>query len=546
MTTVSLVRGLRARLALTDFSPANGPLARRGLVRRTWPFIVAGLVARAVLWLPGTNVTDGGALYAARALTLALVVATVAVPWQRLPLWCQASVPFGLLGVIALLRESTGGVAGFAVLVMLPVLWLALYGTRGQLLTSILLCILVFLVPILVIGAPTYPASSISRILLWPVTAAIVGGSTYRLVSAERSRAAFVSGLLAAATEQSIIATDPDGVVTVFNSGAERLFGYRAEEVIGRTTLHLHDPDEVVARAAELGVRPGFEVFAHQPRQGRPETREWTYIRQDGTPIQAVVSVAPIQDGTDTLRGFVKIGSDVTERATAARLKDEFIALVSHELRTPLSSIIGYLEVLFDEDAGPLTSRQRKFLDVIDRNARRQLRLVSDLLFMSQADAGRVRLSVVDVDVAGLAGGAVEAARPHADATGVALRLDTLGDTLLRGDPDRLGQIFDNLLTNAIKFTPDGGEVCVRVAGEADEVLIEVSDTGIGVPVTEQDRLFTRFFRSAAASSRAIPGIGLGLTIVKAIVEAHRGTVSVTSVEGRGTTFHIALPRTVE
>ena len=546
MTAATLVRGLRARLALSDFSPANGPLARRGLVRRAWPFVIAGLVARAVLQLPGTTITDGDSLWAARGLTIALLAATVIVPWQRLPLWWQACVPFGFLGVIALLRESTGGVAGFAVLVMLPVLWLALYGTRGQLLTSIVLSVLVFLVPILAIGAPTYPASSISRILLWPVTAAIVGGSTYRLVSAERSRAAFVSGLLAAATEQSIIATDPDGVVTVFNSGAERLFGYRAEEVIGRTTLHLHDPEEVVARAAELGVRPGFEVFAHQPRQGRPETREWTYIRQDGTPIQAVVSVAPIQDGTRTLRGFVKIGSDVTERATAARLKDEFIALVSHELRTPLSSIIGYLEVLFDEDAGPLTSRQRKFLDVIDRNARRQLRLVSDLLFMSQADAGRVRLSVVDVDVAGLAGGAVEAARPHADATGVALRLDTLGDTLLRGDPDRLGQIFDNLLTNAIKFTPDGGEVCVRVAGEADEVLIEVSDTGIGVPVTEQDRLFTRFFRSAAASSRAIPGIGLGLTIVKAIVEAHRGTVAVTSVEGRGTTFHIARPRTIE
>ncbi|HET8584012.1 MAG TPA: ATP-binding protein [Jatrophihabitans sp.] len=546
MTAATLVRGLRGRLALSDFSPANGPLARRGLVRRAWPFVIAGLVARAVLQLPGTTITDGDSLWAARGLTIALLAATVIVPWQRLPLWWQASVPFGFLGVIALLRESTGGVAGFAVLVMLPVLWLALYGTRGQLLTSIVLSILVFLVPILAIGAPTYPASSISRILLWPVTAAIVGGSTYRLVSAERSRAAFVSGLLAAATEQSIIATDPDGLVTVFNSGAERLFGYRADEMIGRTTLHLHDPDEVAERAAELGVRPGFEVFAHQARQGRPETREWTYIRKDGTPIQAVVSVAPIQDGTRTLRGFVKIGSDVTERATAARLKDEFIALVSHELRTPLSSIIGYLEVLFDEDAGPLTSRQRKFLDVIDRNARRQLRLVSDLLFMSQADAGRVRLSVDDVDVAALAGSAVEAARPHANATGVELRLDTVGDTLLRGDPDRLGQIFDNLLTNAIKFTPDGGEVCVRVAGEADEVLVEVSDTGIGVPLGEQGRLFTRFFRSAAASSRAIPGIGLGLTIVKAIAEAHHGTVSVTSVEGHGTTFHIALPRTVE
>ncbi|HEY3716610.1 MAG TPA: ATP-binding protein [Jatrophihabitantaceae bacterium] len=536
-----------ARLLSTNFSPAAGPLAREGLLRRAWPFVLAGVVARAMLWLPNSLVTDRPALYAAGASTLCLLAAAVLIPWPRLPTWTQGLVPLAFLGVVALLRESTGGVAGYAVLVMLPVLWLALYGNLWQLVASVVLTVCVFLVPILAIGAPAYPASGISRIVLWPLTAAIVGGSTYRIVAAERARTAFVNGLLSAATEQSIIATDPDGLITLFNRGAERMYGYRADEMVGKTTpLALHDPREVAARAAELGVPPGFEVFSSQARRGRAETHEWTYVRGDGERISVSMSVAPVYDSAGELRGYVKIGTDITERAAAERIKDEFVALVSHELRTPLSSIIGYLEVLFDEETGPLTARQRQFLEVVDRNAHRQLRLVSDLLFVSQVDAGRVRLDVGDVDLAELAKAALEAAQPRAKAAAVALQLQADDTTTLRGDADRLGQIFDNLLTNAIKFTPAGGSVDVRITGAPDTVNVQVRDTGVGIPVDEQGQLFTRFFRASTATSRAIPGIGLGLTIVKAIVDAHRGTVSVTSTEGRGTTFTINLPRSVQ
>jgi signal transduction histidine kinase len=315
--------------------------------------------------------------------------------------------------------------------------------------------------------------------------------------------------------------------------------------MVGKTPLMLHDPDEVRARAAELGVAPGFEVFSAQARRGRAETREWTYIRRDGSRLRVSLSIAPYYEGNGDLRGFVKIGTDVTERAAAEQLKDEFVALVSHELRTPLSSIIGYLEVLSDDSTGPLTARQRQFLDVVDRNARRQLRLVSDLLFLSQVDAGRVRLHLEYVDVAELAKAAIEAAQPRAMTGGVTLQLEADDATMLRGDPDRLGQVIDNLLTNAIKFTPADGVVDLRVTGNTDTVAIEVSDTGVGIPAAEQGQLFTRFFRASTATSRAIPGIGLGLTIVKAIVEAHRGTVSLASAEGNGTTFRIYLPRSV-
>jgi PAS domain S-box-containing protein len=540
-------RRLATRLLIGDFAPPEGPLSHQGLVRRAWPFALAGVVTAIMFVFPTTQVTDHVPLYAAAGLTLALIAAVIFLPWHGLPEWAQAIVPFAFLGVIALLRESTGGAAGFAVLVMLPVLWLALYGTAWQLVAAIVLSTFVFLAPVLIIGAPTHPASGLGRLALWPITAAVIGGSTYRLVVAERARSSFVNGLLSAATEQSIIATDPNGLITVFNRGAERMFGYPAEDMVGKATpLMLHDPDEVAARAAELGVAPGFEVFIAQARGGHAETREWTYIRRDGGRLRASLSIAPYYDATGELRGVVKIGTDITERAAAEQVKDEFVALISHELRTPLSSIIGYLEVLFDDATGPLTERQRRFLDVVDRNARRQLRLVSDLLFVSQVDAGRLRLHIEDVDLAELAKAAIEAAQPRARAGDVTLQLEADDATTLRGDPDRLGQLIDNVLTNAIKFTPRDGVVDVRVTGNTDTVAIEVSDTGVGIPAAEQRQLFTRFFRASTATSRAIPGIGLGLTIVKAIVDAHRGTVSVSSAEGNGTTFRIYLPRSVQ
>ncbi|MGH8963154.1 MAG: ATP-binding protein [Jatrophihabitantaceae bacterium] len=536
-------RATADRLLSSDFSPLAGPLDRRGLLRRSWPFVLVGVVARVMLWLPGNAVTDRSALYAAGATTLSLVAVTVLTPWPRLPVWTQGVVPLAFLGVVALLRESTGGVAGYAVLVMLPVLWLALYGTLWQLTTSIVLTIFVFLVPIMVIGAPQYPAAGVGRVALWPLTAAIVGASTFRLVAAERARAALVGGVLSAATRQSIVATDDQGVITVFNTGAERMFGYAADEMVGVVTpMVLHDPDEVVARARELGVPPGFGVFSTLAHRHDADTREWTYVRRDGSRLQASLSISPIYDAAGELRGFIQIGTDVTEQRAAERLKEDFVALVSHELRTPLSSIIGYLEVLLDEETGTLSPRQRQFLDVVDRNARRQLRLVSDLLFVSQADAGRVRLDLLDVDVVEVARSAIETAEPRAKAGGVRLKLNVGPPATLCADPDRLGQVFDNLLTNAVKFTPTGGVVEVRVARVGNDVRIEVCDSGIGIPLAEQEHLFTRFFRASTATSRAIPGIGLGLTIVRTIVQAHAGTVSVNSDEGQGTTFRIVLP----
>lgn len=229
----------------------------------------------------------------------------------------------------------------------------------------------------------------------------------------------------------------------------------------------------------------------------------------------------------------------------ADRLKDEFFALVSHELRTPLTSIVGYCEILLDEDDeddGGLDPQQRRFLETVDRSAHRLLRLVGDLLFVAQIEAGTMHLELGDVNLAEVAADAVEAALPTADARGVSLVLHAELPAPIRGDHDRLGQATDNLVANALKFTPSGGEVSVVLTPGDGDATLEVSDTGIGIPADEQARLFDRFFRASTATDRAIPGIGLGLAIVKAIAAAHGGEISVSSVEGHGTTFALTVP----
>jgi signal transduction histidine kinase len=223
------------------------------------------------------------------------------------------------------------------------------------------------------------------------------------------------------------------------------------------------------------------------------------------------------------------------------RMKDEFVSLVSHELRTPLTSIRGYLELLTD-DAAELTAEQKRFLKVVDRNSQRLLELVGDLLFLAQLDGGKFAIEREAVDLARVVHESVEGCRPIAQARRIELVEESGPAPTLVGDRARLAQVLDNLVSNAVKFTPDGGRVAVTLSSSDDRARIEVVDTGVGIAAAEQSKLFERFFRSSTATASAIPGTGLGLAITKAIVERHGGTIAIESAENEGTTVLVELP----
>ncbi|MGY1771611.1 sensor histidine kinase [Blastococcus sp. SYSU D00813] len=369
------------------------------------------------------------------------------------------------------------------------------------------------------------------------------------------ARAQTMTSVIDAVTEQSIIGTDVDGVVRVWNPGAEKLLGVpRADVVRRRRITDFHLPEEL----AEAGG--GLTALVRVAQAEGRDVRDWTYVTATGEERTVSVAVTPRTDDSGGHAGWNFVGTDMTEARASERLKDQFVSLISHELRTPLSSILGYLELVLDDPDQPLTDEQRSYLGTVERNAQRLLRLVGDLLFTAQVEAGRFTLQPEDVDLAGVLSAAEETARVAAAAGDVRLVLDLPGDpVVVRGDAVRLGQACDNLVSNAVKFTPAGGRVTLALRagwrtadgafsederpGAAPVARVAVSDTGYGIPAAELDQLATRFFRASTARRHAVKGVGLGLSITRAITTAHDGTLDVASTEGRGTTFTLTLPR---
>jgi two-component system phosphate regulon sensor histidine kinase PhoR len=225
------------------------------------------------------------------------------------------------------------------------------------------------------------------------------------------------------------------------------------------------------------------------------------------------------------------------------RAKTDFVSTVSHELRTPLTSISGYVELMQDGDAGEVTGEMDRMLSVVHRNTERLRTLIDDLLTLARIESGSIRLVHAPVDIAGLLTAAASTIAPAAAAAGVALEVtsDPACPTVM-GDGGQLERVVLNLISNAVKFTPAGGSVRVCARPSTDGVVIEVSDTGIGIPEAEQPRLFSRFFRASNATDAAIQGTGLGLTIVRSMVEHHGGRIDVRSAPGVGTTMLVTLP----
>jgi signal transduction histidine kinase len=235
--------------------------------------------------------------------------------------------------------------------------------------------------------------------------------------------------------------------------------------------------------------------------------------------------------------------TQVDQLTALDRQKTDFMATISHELRTPLTSINGYLELLQDGDYGDLSSAQREALDIVGRNAHRLRGLIEDLLVLNKIEATGLQSSTEDVDVDALLAGVADLLRPVADAAGVSLVVDPVDpDLSIRVDRGQLERSLINLGSNAVKFTPAGGRATIAATQVEDQVVITVTDTGIGIPQKDLPALFDRFFRASNATAAAIPGTGLGLAIVRAIVEGHGGELQVDSVEDQGTVMTVVLP----
>lgn len=365
----------------------------------------------------------------------------------------------------------------------------------------------------------------------------------------------------------AIIGTGPDGRITLFNPGAERLLGYTAAEVLGQRTEPLHPASEVGRLAEQLGVAADFSVVAARLMHPDMAGTEIDFVRRDGEVRTHSMTLSRVVDDRGLVVGHLSTSEDITERVRTQQaleealermrevdaVKDAFVSSVSHELRTPITSILGYLEMLTDGSFGPMLPDQEKAVGRIAGNSRRLLSLIDDLLVLSRLQGMGDLLAepppeVAPVEVGGPVATGCAVVAPAAQHAGIDLAVDLPAEAArVRVPPDLVERVVINLVGNAVKFTPSGGRVRVRVAPAPSEdgvpgVRLEVEDTGIGIPADEVGLLFTRFFRSSLAQRQAIPGSGLGLSIIQGVLDRSGGRISVRSQVGEGSVFSVWWP----
>jgi PAS domain S-box-containing protein len=367
-----------------------------------------------------------------------------------------------------------------------------------------------------------------------------------------------IRALLAAIVESSddaIVSKTLDGVITSWNGGAERMLGWPAEMAIGRH-ITLIVPDE---RRAEED-----QVLARIRRGERIHHFETVRVTRDGRLIDVSLTVSPVRDAAGRIVGASKVARDVSERrrlddarnallaherqartATEAlmRAKDQLLATISHELRTPLNAIFGWARLL-ERPELDAPSRARAVTAIVN-GAASQARLVDDLLDLSRVVTGRLRLDVVPVDLLGIVNAALDVVRPAANAKDITL-VTTLADVgPMQGAPDRLQQVVWNIVANAVKFTSRGGRIDVVLRRADGYAEVVVTDSGEGISPDMLPHVFQEFWQEDNSSTRAHQGLGLGLTLVKHLVELHGGHVRAESAgKGTGATFTVVLPLT--
>ena len=374
-----------------------------------------------------------------------------------------------------------------------------------------------------------------------------------------------LQAVLDAATEVAIIATDTRGEVTVFSQGAQKMLGYRAQHVVGRTMVpSWHDADELAQRGAELERtlgRPveGFEVLVCQTRHAGYEVRDWTFVRADGRRVAVSLAVTAMHAQDGALRGFLGVAIDISQRKradamevarraaeTASMAKSEFLSRMSHELRTPLNAVLGYAQLMEISGSSPPSAEQLQHLQQIQRSGWHLVQLIDDVLDLSRIEAGNLALAIAPLDAAQIIERAVEIVSPLMVRHGVAFSSTRGGGDAplprVLADKTRLVQVLVNLLSNATKYNHRGGRVQLEFrALEGSQLQLVVTDTGLGMDEHQLAQLYQPFNRLGREAS-AIPGSGIGLVITKRNVELMGGRIEVASQADRGTTVTVTLP----
>jgi PAS domain S-box-containing protein len=384
------------------------------------------------------------------------------------------------------------------------------------------------------------------------------GLSVYLREITERKKSegeiAFQARLLSA-VEQAVIATDLEGTIVYWNSFAEQLYGWSAAEALGANVLDITPADVMLEQAAEVMSRL---------RAGKSWSGEFLVRRKDGAVFPAMITDSPIFSDQGELVGMVGVSVDISQRKQseaerealhqsersaraeaerANRLKDEFLATLSHELRNPLNVILGYAEVLLRSDEARTSQFVRRAAEVLKRNALAQSRLVRDLLDLSRLHIGKLSLNYEVVSLTAIINNAVETVSREAALKQIEIRIEGAEEVIfVNADPLRFEQIIWNLLNNAVKFTPVGGTVTIRLGSERGRARITVEDTGPGVEPQFLPYVFEMFRQADASSSRPHGGMGIGLALVKQLIELHGGTVAAASKLGQGASFTIELP----
>ena len=355
-------------------------------------------------------------------------------------------------------------------------------------------------------------------------------------------------------SEDAIISKSLDGIITSWNAAAERLFEYSAVEAVGRSITMIIPPER-------LGEET--HILSRLRAGGRIEHFETVRVTKSGRPVHISLTVSPIRNRDGEIIGASKIARDITGRVraeeertqllasertaredaeAASRAKDEFVAIISHEIRSPLNAILGWSQMI--RQGALEKDRLNRALENIERNVRAQVQLLGDLLDMSQAIVGKLRINTRPVDVMTCIEAAFDSIRPATEAKSIRIELHRgPGASIVTGDADRLQQVFWNLLSNAVKFTPKHGHIKVAVQRLNSHLDIIVSDSGCGIRKEFLPHIFERFTQDDATSAHRRAGLGLGLAIVRHLVELHGGTVRAESAgEGQGATLTVTLP----